>query len=118
MKGMYLGLLAGLITTSSSFPQMVKSYKTKSTKDLSIWFLASILTGVSLWVVYGFVVSDVPIIVANSVSLIPLGFTLYLKLRYDRTLSPPEPCDSSKQMADQLCLRQAESESQLGAPSV
>lgn len=84
MKGMYLGLLAGLLTTGSAFPQVVKSYKTKSTKDLSFWYLSAIWAGVALWIVYGFVISDVPVIVANCISLLPLSLTFYLKLKYDR----------------------------------
>lgn len=83
MKIMYLGLLAGFLTTSSAFPQLLKSYKTKSTKDLSLWYLTVILSGVALWIVYGFVISDVPVIVANCVSFLPLSCTLYLKLKWD-----------------------------------
>ena len=83
MKIMYWGLLAGFLTTSSAFPQLVKSYKTKSTKDLSLWFLTAILSGVALWIVYGFVISDVPVIITNRVSFLPLSCTFYLKLRCD-----------------------------------
>jgi MtN3 and saliva related transmembrane protein len=102
MKIMYLGLLAGFLTTSSAFPQLVKSYKTKSTKDLSFWFLAAIVLGVALWIVYGFAVSDVPVIVANCVSLLPLSCTFYLKLKCDRALSSPGH-DEKKHMIDQFC---------------
>jgi MtN3 and saliva related transmembrane protein len=83
MKSIYLGLLAGFLTTSSAFPQLVKSYKTKSTKDLSVWYLTVILSGVTLWIAYGFAISDVPVIVANCVSFLPLSCTLYLKLKWD-----------------------------------
>ncbi|MFZ0927190.1 MAG: SemiSWEET transporter [Syntrophobacteraceae bacterium] len=83
MKITYLGLLAGFLTTSSAFPQLVKSYKTKSTKDLSLWFLTALLSGVALWIVYGFAISNVPVIVANCVSFLPLSCTLYLKLKCD-----------------------------------
>lgn len=91
MDVMYLGLLAGALTTSSAFPQLIKSYKTKSTADLSISFLIALLSGVTLWIVYGLAVSDVPLIVANSISFFPLSCTLYLKIKWDvvnRPLSP------------------------------
>jgi len=83
MKIMYLGLAAGLLTTSSAFPQLIRSYRTKSTKDLSIWFLMAILCGVTLWIVYGFAKADVPLIITNSVSFLPLSCTLYLKVKWD-----------------------------------
>ncbi len=83
MKSIYLGLLAGFLTTSSAFPQLLKSYRTKSTKDLSLGYLTVILSGVALWIAYGFAISDVPVIVANCVSFLPLSCTLYLKLKWD-----------------------------------
>lgn len=83
MKIMYLGLLAGALTTSSAFPQLIKSYRTRSTEDLSIWFLIALLSGVTLWILYGVAVSDLPLIIANSISFIPLGCTLYLKIKWD-----------------------------------
>ena len=83
MKIMYLGLLAGVLTTGSAFPQLIKSYKTKSTADLSIWFLIAILSGVTLWILYGVAMSDIPLVIANSASFLPLSCTLYLKIKWD-----------------------------------
>lgn len=91
MKIMYLGLLAGALTTSSAFPQLIKSYKTKSTEDLSIWFLIALLTGVTLWIIYGVAMADIPLIVANSVSFLPLSCTLYLKIKWDVVPRPLDP---------------------------
>ena len=83
MKSIYLGLMAGVLTTGSAFPQLVKSYRTKSTKDLSLGYLTIILAGVTLWIAYGFAISDLPVIVANAVSFLPLSCTLFLKLKWD-----------------------------------
>ena len=83
MRIIYLGLLAGFLTTISNFPQLIKSYKTNSTKDLSLWFLLSIWFGVALWAAYGFIVSDIPVIAANCISFVPLSCILYLKLKLD-----------------------------------
>jgi len=91
MKIMYLGLLAGALTTGSAFPQLIKSYKTRSTADLSIWFLIAILSGVTLWILYGVAVSDVPLIIANSISFLPLSCTLYLKIKWDVVNRPLGP---------------------------
>ena len=92
MKIMYVGLLAGALTTSSAFPQLIKSYRTRSTADLSLWFLIVLLSGVTLWIVYGVAVSDFPLIIANSVSFLPLGCTLFLKIKWDVI---PRPLGSS-----------------------
>ncbi len=83
MKIMYLGLVAGALTTSSAFPQLIKCYRTKSTEDLSLWFLIAILSGVTLWILYGIAVSDIPLILTNTVSFLPLSCTLYLKIKWD-----------------------------------
>ena len=91
MKIMYLGLLAGALTTSSAFPQLIKSYRTRSTADLSIWFLVAILSGVALWIWYGIAVSDLPLIIANSISFLPLSCTLYLKIKWDVARRPLGP---------------------------
>jgi len=91
MKIMYLGLLAGALTTSSAFPQLIKSYRTKSTEDLSIWFLIAILSGVTLWILYGVAVSDIPLILTNTVSFLPLSCTLYLKIKWDVVNRPLGP---------------------------
>jgi MtN3 and saliva related transmembrane protein len=91
MKIMYLGLLAGALTTGSAFPQLIKSYKTKSTADLSIWFLIALLSGVTLWILYGVAVSDLPLVIANSVSFLPLSCTLYLKIKWDVINRPLGP---------------------------
>jgi MtN3 and saliva related transmembrane protein len=91
MKIMYLGLLAGALTTSSAFPQLIKSYRTRSTADLSLWFLIAILAGVTLWIGYGIAMSDIPLIVANSISFLPLSCTLYLKIKWDVVNRPLAP---------------------------
>ncbi len=91
MKIMYLGLLAGALTTGSAFPQLIKSYKTKSTADLSIWFLIALLSGVTLWILYGVAVSDLPLVIANSVSFLPLSCTLFLKIKWDVINRPLGP---------------------------
>ena len=91
MKIMYLGLLAGALTTGSAFPQLIKSFKTKSTADLSIWFLIALLSGVTLWILYGVAMSDLPLVIANSVSFLPLSCTLFLKIKWDVLNRPLGP---------------------------
>lgn len=79
-----LGLLAGLLTTLSFLPQVIKSLRTKHMDDFNIWFLILMIIGLSLWTVYGFMIRQLPIIIANiatiSLNLILLG----LKIKYQK----------------------------------
>ena len=78
----FLGLTAGVLTTLSFLPQVIKAWKSRSTRDISLGMFAVFCTGVFLWVVYGFLVGDVPVIVANVVTFILAGTILGLKLTY------------------------------------
>ena len=77
-----LGLVAGTLTTLSFLPQLVKAWKSRSTHDISIGMFSLLAAGIMLWIVYGVVTSDLPVIVANSVTLVFVGLILVLKLRY------------------------------------
>ncbi len=78
-----LGLLAGLLTTVASVPQLIKSYKTKSTKDISEPMLLLTCTGVLLWLAYGFLVNSLPLIAANIFTFTLWAAVLALKVKYD-----------------------------------
>jgi MtN3 and saliva related transmembrane protein len=77
-----LGLVAGTLTTLSFLPQLLKAWKSRSTHDISFGMLALFSAGLVLWIVYGLIVADVPVIMANSVTLVFVGLILVLKLRY------------------------------------
>jgi MtN3 and saliva related transmembrane protein len=77
-----LGLTAALFTTVSLFPQLVKVWKTKSTKDISTVMFSLFCGGVLLWFIYGLFVKDFPIIIANSFAFIQAAVILALKVRY------------------------------------
>ena len=77
-----LGLFAGTLTTISFLPQLVKAWKSRSTHDISIGMFSLLAVGITLWIVYGVVSSDLPVVVANSVTLVFVGLILALKLRY------------------------------------
>jgi MtN3 and saliva related transmembrane protein len=77
-----VGLLAGLLTTVSSLPQVIKSLKTKKTGDISIWWIFLMFSGVGLWLTYGIMVFDIPLIAANSVSILLVGTLLMLKVKF------------------------------------
>lgn len=77
-----LGLVAGTLTTLSFLPQLLKAWKSRSTHDISIGMFLLLAVGIMLWIVYGIVTADVPVIVANTVTLVFVSLILALKLRY------------------------------------
>jgi MtN3 and saliva related transmembrane protein len=78
-----LGYVAGAVTTTSLVPQVMKIWKTKSARDVSLGMFLIFSIGISLWIAYGVFLHSMPIIVANTVSLL-LGFiVLGLKLRFN-----------------------------------
>jgi MtN3 and saliva related transmembrane protein len=77
-----LGLIAALFTTVSLLPQLIKVYKTKSTKDISTGMFALFSSGVFLWFIYGVLVNDFPIIIANSLAFTQAVVILFFKAKY------------------------------------
>ena len=77
-----LGLIAAALTAVSLFPQVVKVWKTKSTKDISLGMFALFCAGILLWFIYGIILGDVPIIIANSLGFVQGMIILIFKIRY------------------------------------
>ena len=82
MAVIFLGLLAATLTTSAFLPQMLKTWKTKSARDVSYTMLITFILGVFLWLIYGFYRGDVAIILANGITLILNLMILWLKIKY------------------------------------
>jgi MtN3 and saliva related transmembrane protein len=79
-----LGFLAASLTTASFIPQLTKVWRTKSAEDLSTGMFSAFSLGILLWLAYGLLRGDLPVIVANSVTLALSVAILALKLHYDR----------------------------------
>ena len=77
-----IGLVAASCTTFSFLPQAIKVIKTKHTKDLSLAMYSIFTTGVFLWLVYGVLVKDIPLIIANIITFIFAATILAMKIRY------------------------------------
>jgi MtN3 and saliva related transmembrane protein len=77
-----LGLVAGSLTTAAFLPQVIKTWKTRSAKDLSLGMFSLFCLGVLLWLVYGIVVNDIPVIAANLLTLMLASTLLFFKLRF------------------------------------
>ena len=65
-----VAILAPIINTIQLFPQLYKTYTTKSVKDLSIYSLALIVITNLLWLLHGYFIIDISLIVAGTVSMI------------------------------------------------
>ncbi len=77
-----IGFLAGILTTVAVIPQLIKSFKTKKVMDVSPFMFAILLGGVGLWVVYGFLKNDYPIIITNGISFLLNFSMLFIMIRY------------------------------------
>ena len=77
-----LGFAAGTLTTCAFWPQLQKTWVTKSAGDVSLGMLAIFSTGVCLWFLYGLVLHSWPIILTNAVTLSLTSAILVLKMRY------------------------------------
>jgi len=78
----YIGFLAAFCTTVAFFPQALKVWRTKSTRDISLYMFIIFTIGVVSWLIYGITISDLPIILANAVTLILSLFILVYKIKY------------------------------------
>jgi len=77
-----LGLIGGTFTTASFFPQVLKTLKTRSTKDVSTGMFVLLSVGIGFWIAYGVKIDSVPVIVANSISLVLTLAMLGMKALY------------------------------------
>jgi MtN3 and saliva related transmembrane protein len=77
-----LGLAAGALTTVSLIPHVVKTWKTKSAKDISLGMFLAFSTDVALWLAYGFLLQELPIIVRNAITLLLALAIVAMKLKY------------------------------------
>ena len=85
-----LGLIAGALTTLGFVPQVVKTWRTKSGHDLSFGMFGALLLGAALWLAYGILREDAPLIAANSVALVLQFVVVGLMIRY-RHADRPSP---------------------------
>jgi MtN3 and saliva related transmembrane protein len=76
-----IGLLAGLCTTISLIPQVIRTVKTKDTKAISLYMYIIFAVGVILWLVFGITIDSKAVIATNAATLILTGIILFLKIK-------------------------------------
>lgn len=77
-----IGLVAASFTTFAFLPQSIRAIKTKHTKDISLPMLIMLEIGVVIWIIYGSMISDIPLLAANTISFIFVTITLALKIKH------------------------------------
>jgi MtN3 and saliva related transmembrane protein len=75
-----VGFSASLLSILNQFPQALKVYKTKDTHSISLLMYCIVVVCISLWLVYGIMLVDGPLILANALSLIPIVYIFIMKL--------------------------------------
>lgn len=75
-----IGSFAGTLTTVAFVPQVVKTWRSRSTRDISLAMFLAFSAGVVLWMLYALLIGSWPILIANSVTLVLSGIILAIKI--------------------------------------
>lgn len=76
------GMIGATFTTVSFVPQVIRVWRTHSTKDLSLVMFLLFIAGVIFWLLYGFLTNALPVILANAITLVLGLIIIYFKIRY------------------------------------
>lgn len=78
----WVGIAAAVLTTAAFAPQAIQAWRTRSTRDVSLPMFLMMVGGIVLWLVYGLLIGDLPLILANAVTLLLAGSILVAKIRF------------------------------------
>lgn len=78
----WIGIAAAILTTAAFAPQSIQAWRTRSTRDVSLPMFLMMVCGIVLWLVYGLLIGDLPLILANAVTLVLAGSILVAKIRF------------------------------------
>ena len=79
-----LGYVSATFTTIAFLPQIIKTIRIKSAKDVSMGMFVFFTTGVFLWIIYGVLTNTMPVLIANSVIFCLSLIQIILKIKYDK----------------------------------
>lgn len=77
-----IGIVAAILTTFGFVPQIIKMYRSKSSKDVSLGTLVQFSTGTALWAIYGIHIRDLIVVIANVVSFITIVIAIIVHVHY------------------------------------
>ncbi|TWJ26414.1 SemiSWEET family sugar transporter [Geobacter argillaceus] len=84
MDATTIGLVAGALTSFAAVPQVLRTWRTRQARDLSIWQPVILTVGMFLWLAYGMLLKDLPLIVANLFSIVCYLVLIGMKIIFDR----------------------------------
>lgn len=79
-----IGLFAGTCVTIATIPQILKVWKTKKVKEISLKMFGILTFGIAVWIVYGILKKDLPIIITNGISLFLNLIMVYFIIYYEK----------------------------------
>lgn len=79
-----LGYVAAVLTTSSFFPQALKTLRTRDTSGISLGMYLMFTSGVVVWALFGLITGDGPVLVSNLITALPAGLILHRKIMGSR----------------------------------
>ena len=84
MNPTVIGAIAGILTSLAAIPQVIKTMKSRHVRDISIWQPLLVTIGVALWMIYGILIRDLTIIIANIIPLICNALLTAMKISYGK----------------------------------
>ena len=103
--GEILGLVAGAITTGSLIPQVIRVFRLRAAREISLTFTLAFIVGDSLWLVYGVIYTLIPVIFWNVLAIILALVLLVGKLKYSKITGPATTISAIKMEMDKMDIR-------------
>jgi len=82
MNATHIGLVAGALTSVAVIPQVVRTFRTRHARDISVWQPVLLDIGMFLWLIYGILLNDLPLILANAFSIVCNTLLIYMKIYF------------------------------------
>jgi len=79
----FIGYISAFCTTTAFIPQAIKVYKNRRTDDISFGMFLLLTVGIGFWVLYGFLIMALPVIIANVITFALALYILIMKIKLD-----------------------------------
>lgn len=104
-SGDILGLVAGAITTGSLIPQVIRVYRLKTAREISLMFTVAFIVGDAAWLAYGVIYSLLPVVFWNVLAIMLAGTLLLGKIKYGKISDTNKAIDTIKVEIDKMELK-------------
>jgi MtN3 and saliva related transmembrane protein len=79
-----MGLIGAFLSSITFIPQVYKTWKIKSAGDLSMSMMLIVFTSTIIWLIYGFALNLLPVIICNGIIMVLSAFLIYFKLTFKK----------------------------------